>query len=80
MLIRGVTLPNAEEGIKFYLQPDFERLTDAEVKLFVYSDSQNALNNTEIVLKKNNQPAAASRTGRRPSALSYCVFHLYSYS
>ena len=31
MLIRGVTLPNAAEGIQYYLNPDFERLADAKV-------------------------------------------------
>ena len=31
LLIRGVTLPGAIDGIKFYLYPDPSRLTDPQV-------------------------------------------------
>ena len=31
MLIRGVTLPGAIDGIMYYIKPDFSRLTDAQV-------------------------------------------------
>uniref|UniRef100_A0A8C4R0W4 Uncharacterized protein n=1 Tax=Eptatretus burgeri TaxID=7764 RepID=A0A8C4R0W4_EPTBU len=33
LLVRGVTLPNAIDGIKYYLYPDFNRLADAQVWL-----------------------------------------------
>lgn len=32
LLIRGVTLDGAAEGIKFYLEPDFSRLGDPQVR------------------------------------------------
>lgn len=32
LLIRGVTLPGAAEGIKFYLYPDMSRLADPQVR------------------------------------------------
>lgn len=31
LLVRGITLPGAVEGIKFYLNPDVSRLTDPQV-------------------------------------------------
>lgn len=32
LLIRGMTLPGAIDGIKFYVFPDLTRLTDPQVK------------------------------------------------
>ena len=31
LLVRGVTLPGAIEGVKFYLIPDWKRLADPQV-------------------------------------------------
>jgi len=31
LLIRGITLPGAANGIKFYLYPDMSRLSDPQV-------------------------------------------------
>lgn len=31
LLVRGVTLPGAAEGIKYYLYPDMSRLSDPQV-------------------------------------------------
>ena len=35
ILIRGVTLPGAVDGIKFYLTPDLSRLSDGQVLIFL---------------------------------------------
>lgn len=32
LLVRGLTLPGAGEGIKFYLYPDISRLEDPQVE------------------------------------------------
>ena len=34
VLIRGVTLPGAADGIKFYLTPDLSRLSDGRVTCY----------------------------------------------
>lgn len=40
LLIRGVTLPGASQGIKFYLYPDLDRLKDPEVSVPVLQRDQ----------------------------------------
>ena len=45
LLIRGVTLPGAAEGIKFYLIPDWDKLCSAQVRsLHIPLDSVAFLN------------------------------------
>ncbi|MEQ2160586.1 hypothetical protein GOODEAATRI_000809, partial [Goodea atripinnis] len=34
LLIRGVTLPGAFDGIKFYLYPDISRLSDPQTRFY----------------------------------------------
>ncbi len=49
MLIRGVTLPGALEGIKYYVKPDFSRLTDAAVRMSPFP-SCNILRKIRIIM------------------------------
>lgn len=35
-LVRGVILPGAEIGIKYYLTPDISKLADARVKIILF--------------------------------------------
>lgn len=51
IMFRAVTLPGAVEGIKFYLNPDFTRLTDGQVKQhFIKYDSMLANKSFVIII------------------------------
>lgn len=43
ILIRGVTLPGAADGIKFYLTPDLSRLGDGQVGCYFNEASETGL-------------------------------------
>lgn len=36
LLVRGITLPGSAEGIKYYLNPNFTSITEAEVIEYFY--------------------------------------------
>lgn len=60
LLIRGVTLPGASQGIKFYLYPDLERLKDPEVSAPLLQRAQ-ALTGDKLSVASNGDPAAAPK-------------------
>jgi hypothetical protein len=44
LLIRGLTLDGFKQGIEYYVTPDLDKLTDANVRtLFLYRPSSNCL-------------------------------------
>lgn len=43
LLIRGVTLNGAVDGIKYYLNPDFSRLGDAQASKDIWETSVNSI-------------------------------------
>lgn len=49
LLVRGVTLPGAYDGIKFYLYPDISRLSDPQVGLdpFTTGNTENSATGRE---------------------------------
>lgn len=53
LFIRGVTLPGAGEGLKYYLKPDFTRLSDPDVR--AHSDYQMFMLKCLVVEYKNHK-------------------------
>lgn len=53
LFIRGVTLPGAGEGLKYYLKPDFTRLSDPDVR--AHSDYQMFMLKCLVVECKNHK-------------------------
>lgn len=61
LLIRGVTLDGAAEGLKFYLLPDWSKLQEAQV---IMSRSINIWLSLATLKKKGNIPNMIIKTAK----------------
>ena len=50
LFIRGVTLPGAFDGLKFYMEPDFSKLAVPQVKIWLNLENIESLAITPIHL------------------------------
>ena len=61
MLIRGVTLPGAALGIEFYLIPDWSKLADAGVIIFIMHNQCNNILNILLIKGMNKDNTTISQ-------------------
>uniref|UniRef100_A0A3Q2QL09 Transporter n=1 Tax=Fundulus heteroclitus TaxID=8078 RepID=A0A3Q2QL09_FUNHE len=72
LLIRGVTLPGASQGIKFYLYPDLERLKDPEVGSTLCSLSPKA--SSPVSCHRNKQGVDIAEVAESGPGLAFIAY------